>query len=104
MADFLATPAGIGLLILAQCLAMLGFVMISLLISGLRRPKNMGGCANAARTKCGWRFWPAAISCRCFEICGQRGGYSSGRRQDGILTRTADVVRAGGDRLGGDPV
>ena len=31
MADFLATPAGIGLLILAQCLAMLGFVMISLL-------------------------------------------------------------------------
>ena len=31
MTDFLATPAGIGLLILAQCLAMLGFVMISLL-------------------------------------------------------------------------
>ena len=31
MADFLATPAGIGLLIFAQCLAMLGFVMISLL-------------------------------------------------------------------------
>ncbi|MDG2403470.1 MAG: NADH-quinone oxidoreductase subunit H, partial [Paracoccaceae bacterium] len=31
MTDFFATPAGIGLLILAQCLAMLGFVMISLL-------------------------------------------------------------------------
>ena len=31
MTDFLATPAGIGLLILAQCLAMLGFVMVSLL-------------------------------------------------------------------------
>ena len=31
MTDFLTTPAGIGLLILVQCLAMLGFVMISLL-------------------------------------------------------------------------
>ncbi|MGB3407371.1 MAG: NADH-quinone oxidoreductase subunit NuoH [Jannaschia sp.] len=31
MADFLASPAGIGLTILAQCLAVLGFVMISLL-------------------------------------------------------------------------
>ena len=31
MVDFFASPTGIGLLILAQCLAMLGFIMISLL-------------------------------------------------------------------------
>ena len=31
MADFFSTPLGIGVLILAQCLAVLGFVMISLL-------------------------------------------------------------------------
>ncbi len=31
MADFLATPLGIGVIILAQCLAVLGFVMVSLL-------------------------------------------------------------------------
>jgi NADH-quinone oxidoreductase subunit H len=31
MADFLTTPMGIGVLILAQCLAVVGFVMVSLL-------------------------------------------------------------------------
>ena len=31
MADFLTTPAGIGLIIVAQCLAVVGFVMVSLL-------------------------------------------------------------------------
>jgi NADH-quinone oxidoreductase subunit H len=31
MADFLTTPVGIGVLILAQCLAVVGFVMVSLL-------------------------------------------------------------------------
>ncbi|WP_425039554.1 NADH-quinone oxidoreductase subunit NuoH [Primorskyibacter sp. S187A] len=31
MAEFLTTPLGIGVLILAQCLAVLGFVMVSLL-------------------------------------------------------------------------
>ena len=31
MADFLTTPGGIALTIVAQCLAVLGFVMVSLL-------------------------------------------------------------------------
>ena len=31
MADFLTTPLGIGVIVLAQCLAVVAFVMISLL-------------------------------------------------------------------------
>ena len=31
MADFFTTPLGIGVIIVAQCLAVLGFVMVSLL-------------------------------------------------------------------------
>ena len=77
MADFLNTPGGIALIIVAQCLAVVAFVMISLLflVYGdrkvwaavqMRRGPNVVGVGFAAN--CGGRP----------EICGQGNRCSSG--------------------------
>jgi hypothetical protein len=63
MADFLNTQGGIALIILAQCLAVVAFVMISLLFLVYGDRRGLGIAAN-----CGGRP----------QICGQGNRCSSG--------------------------
>jgi len=62
MADFLTTPGGIALTIVAQCLAVLGFVMVSLLFLGRycadhrgAMSRGFGLCNGQPAVSCIWR-------------------------------------------------
>ncbi len=67
MAEFFNTPGGIAVIILAQTLAVVAFVMISLLFLVYGDRKDLGGCPDAARSQRGGRLWPVADRRGCVK-------------------------------------
>lgn len=104
MAEFFTTPGGIAVLILAQVLAVVAFVMISLLFLGVRRPQDMGRRPDAPGAECGWRLWAFANRGRRAEIRGKRSCGACRCRQDPVHACPDDQFCFGYGGLGGDPV
>jgi NADH-quinone oxidoreductase subunit H len=103
MDGFFSTTPGLMLIIAAQSLLVIGFVMISLLFL-VYGDRKIWAAVQMRGARTWWALRAAADGRRRAEIRGQ-GGRDPGRRGPaGLHAGAHDVLRARDDRLGGDPV